>query len=206
MPRPPKTPKVLRTPSPATKKRKFDAFALNLGTLVYSWNRLHEMLCLLFCAIAGYESEVTVPLAMWHSIRDDRTQRDLLLDTAKAAMPNKYPPPMLKDIEWLIERTNALSDTRNNAIHSPFRFVTDDLGSEVKSSQLFGNPRASKLKDKDLLAEFSWHGAAADTLGSFAEKVYRSLRDRKRPWPERPQLPKRDQFQRRKQKRRDGGS
>jgi hypothetical protein len=111
-------------------------------------------------------------------------------------MPNKL---QLQDVKWLIDETDHISDTRNNAIHSPFAFVIDELGSAV-------NPRASKLKDKDLLAEFSWHGATADSLSSFVDEVYRSLRDRKRPWPERPLLPNKVQFQKRKQKGRDEAS
>jgi hypothetical protein len=41
-----------------------------------------------------------------------------------------------------------------------------------------GNPRATKLQDKDLLKEFAWYRSQANALAHFAEAMHRAFRKR----------------------------
>ena len=58
------------------------------------------------------------------------------------------------------------------------------------SSRWFqGHKRADKMKEKDLLQEFTWYGQTAHVLAKYAAHLSYALRDEKHTWPTRPTLP-----------------
>src|ERR1022692_594393 len=60
----------------------FRPYAITLGQLALAWNELHESMALLFCTTmgGGYSNQF---LAVWHVLKVDRAQRDILLAAAR---------------------------------------------------------------------------------------------------------------------------
>jgi hypothetical protein len=183
------------------KKRKFGPMAHELGWLVYEWNRFQEALAELFSDMLGVRQNM--PFAIWYSTTNERAQREML----RAAVEQKYPPvpssdPHRETLLWLTNQAAKLADQRNDAIHAPIVFVQASDQIELLPMYLFGNPRATKLKNKDLLKEFRWYREHASTLADFAEKIHWALIfPADFAWPDRPPLPRLDQSPSRKPQR-----
>jgi hypothetical protein len=113
--------------TPKQRERKFRPHALVLGQLVLAWSELHEELGRLFYAVAG-TNDPGVQLAVWQSSRNDRSQRLMLRGAAAVAFVaspfrserTKDDKRARHDIEWILNRIEALSDKRDDAIHAPF--------------------------------------------------------------------------------------
>jgi hypothetical protein len=190
---------IIIPPTGEELERKFLPYAIQLGKLVYAWNQLHESLGQLFWTVLG-ETPGATALAVWYSTNNDRAQREMLRAAAVASLSiwSSCPPKALEDILWLLGKIQTLADQRNDTIHSPFTFNVDADGAKLISSYVWGHPRALKLKGKDLMAEFKWYCECADTCTRFTRDVREALISRGRSWPDRPQLPRLDQFQSRK--------
>src|SRR5580704_7160746 len=74
-----------------------------LGQLALSWNALHETMAFLFCSVmgGGYSNQF---LAVWHALKSDRSQRDILLAATESHMNPAYSPQFVSDIKWLCGR------------------------------------------------------------------------------------------------------
>jgi hypothetical protein len=166
-------------------------YALALGQLALAWNALHETLALLYCTIMG-GGVVNQHLAVWHALKADRAQRDILLAAAQSNTFESVPTRFMDDIKWICGRADALEDLRNDALHSPLvghQWHPDNV--EIAPRRGLGHIRAQKLGEKDLLAEFRYCRDAAIALSSFAERMDRALSDYSEPWPDRPVWPTR---------------
>ena len=171
--------------------KAFIASAIALGQLALAWNGLHEVLSLLFCNVMG-GGVVNQPLAIWHALKVDRAQREILLAALENHTRGAYPPKFETDIEWICNRADALEDIRNDALHSPLWASEHSPKKAVVAPFVeLGHVRARKLLNKNLLAEFRWCRDAAILLADFAYEVDRSLSDHMRPWPNRPAWPAR---------------
>lgn len=169
----------------------FRPYVVALGQLTLAWNELHEMLSLLFCTIMG-SGVVNQYLAIWHTLKVDRAQRDMLLAAAYNHTLSAYPPRMVEDIEWLCKRADALEDERNNAVHSPLLGVRHENKVLIRPRTGLGHVRAKRLaNNKDLLALFRWCRDATMALALFANGIDFALSDLRRPWPDRPEWPAR---------------
>ena len=95
------------------------------------------------------------------------------------------------DIKWLLSKVDKLADQRNDAIHAPLALTSSDafVGVEVMAAYFDGNPRAIKLKDKDILAELRWYRESAEVLRSYALSLWFSLGHPDRSLPQRPEMP-----------------
>jgi hypothetical protein len=171
----------------------FAPIATELGKLVYAWNELHEHCGELFEAVMRPKQHGT-SLAVWRCTESDRTQRKMLRYATEAMRwkETKRRSSVKKDIIWLLDKSDALADGRNDAIHSPFAIFTDKGGTRIVPLYFFGNPRAIKLMDKDLITEFKWCYARAHALSGFASRMAYALRTSHVPWPDRPRLPERE--------------
>jgi hypothetical protein len=96
----------------------FRPYVIALGQLALAWNGLHETLALLYCTIMG-GGVVNQHLAVWHALKADRAQRDILLAAAKNNIRGAIPVQFDDDIKWLCSRADTLEDLRNDAMHSP---------------------------------------------------------------------------------------
>jgi|SRR5271166_4463830 len=179
----------------------FGEYYLAVGGVVRAWNTLHEYLGQLFVTVSGATwVEPWVALAIWYSVKSDRTQRDMLR-AAVNANPGRWEklPKALADLEWLFKCADELADARNNAIHTPCSiYIGGSDPPEMGPAYFAGeNPRvkklwAKKLRGKQLLAEFDWCDRYAWTLIGFIQKLEPAIRLRDgRPWPDRPRKPTR---------------
>jgi hypothetical protein len=184
-----KPPNIIVAPTPQQLAKRFRPYAIELGYLVYSWNRLQEILGRLFGDIAQI-SDDKISLAIWYSLASDRSQRSMLRAALGATTaPSKFiSGSRSEDITWILNQCEKIGDLRNDAIHSPMISETDNRGTRFRSAYAAGNPRALKLKEKNLIREFEWCSAASDALSIFALDIHHNLRGRIHDWPKRPTL------------------
>lgn len=177
-------------------KAALEPYKLALGSVAHSWNHLQEQLGLLFCMITGLED--TMGMAIWHALKSDRSQRDLIEAAVEAASKDEEWardfPKAKEDINWILRKVNNLTDGRNSAIHAPVFSYIGGLP-DIRPYTLHGNPNAKRLRGKDIFAEFEWYEKYFDTLQLYAGGITIALIDRRRPagarmpWPDRPLLP-----------------
>jgi hypothetical protein len=184
------------------RQKKFRPYAVELGEVIYTWNRLQESLASMFWHFTRRPDDLwdEVGLAIWYSTPNDRTQREMLRAAVRASGRErafeKYPEAQ-EDIYWLLNKCNSFADKRNDAIHSPYMIwpSKDEAGKWDYDETVFtggfllGNPRAKKLEGKDLLAEFKWYSEYADELLYYSNSIRECLNDPRKPWPEKPVMP-----------------
>jgi hypothetical protein len=169
-------------------KPEFAPYAMALGQFALAWNDLLHYMSTLF-SIATLERAPQagdavnyVPTYIWHAIKSDRSQRDMLLAAiqhSKLSVGNR----LAEDGKWLCDRINSLEDRRNDILHSPFILVN----SRVVPNTFGKNPRAQKLASaENLLEEVKSAGNTAVGLADFSSRLVTSLLNPRAPWPERP--------------------
>jgi hypothetical protein len=174
-----------------------EPYQLALGKVAHAWNHMQENLGLLFCGISGLDD--TMGLGIWHALKSDRSQRDLLEAALLAASADEGftndLPKAKEDIEWLLKKVNALADGRNSAIHAPIFSLTGGEA-EIRPLTIYQNPNAAKLLGKDILTEFEWYEAYFSVIRKFAAAMCIAMAGRRLtefgslgPWPDRPLLP-----------------
>lgn len=169
------------------RDKTFQPIATALGEVTLAWNDLHLSLSGLFWAILQIPNGLT-PGAIWHSIKSDRVQRDMLGALAEShALGHALSPNARKEITWLIKQAKSIEDLRNDLLHSPF----------MKSGELIFpyhgglHTRAKKLTGKDILKEARWFYETTIALRDYAEEIEEALRRPQIAWPQRPTLPNR---------------
>jgi hypothetical protein len=150
---------------------------------------LQEVLGRLFGDIAQIPDE-RISLAVWYSLTSDRSQRSMLRAAigATPAHSKLISGSRREDVTWILNQCEKVGDLRNDAIHSPMISETDNKGTRFRSAYAAGNPRAVKLKEKNLIREFEWCSAASDDLSRFALDIHHNLKGRIHDWPKRPTL------------------
>ena len=146
---------IVKIPSQKQLEKQFEPYAIELGKLVYAWNRLHEKLFGLFWVVTGVQNG-NIANAIWHSTDSDRAQRQML---RKAAQVVFAADSEKKDgVMWLLNQVDqSLAGNRNDAIHAPLAFFTDPSGTKLGPSWYSGHPRAKSLEGKELMTEFKWY-------------------------------------------------
>jgi hypothetical protein len=141
---------------PSYMSPQFRPYALALGQLALAWNEFHEMLSLLFCTTMGGGNSGQF-LAIWHALKSDRSQRDILLVAANADIHHGIPEAtyqkLKESVKFLCKTATKLEDLRNDALHCPL------FGSSAGIQPLtgLGHVRANKLAAKNnLLDDFRW--------------------------------------------------
>jgi hypothetical protein len=182
----------------AFERKALEPYQLALGKVGHAWNHMQEQLGILFCGITGLDD--ATGLGIWHALKSDRTQRDLLEAAVTAAtsdenFTNDFPKAK-EDLLWMLKKVNALAEGRNSAIHAPVFGYSEDFGAtEFFALTDYRNPNAAKLGGKDILAEFEWYESYFNAIKMFAGEISLSLSGRRRansdwlPWPDRPLLP-----------------
>jgi hypothetical protein len=193
---------------------EFKPYVAALGQLALAWNDLQESCAALFWTVMSpppQEGDFVnyTPLLVWHSVRSDRSQREMLRAAALNPQADWKRPSAREDIKWLLDQAAKLEDARNDAVHSPLFIVDRSLyglagsGQPVAPAWWLSNPRAGKLsKRADLLSEFRYCRDTALALADFAQAMDGALVNQPRLWPERPALPNRDKYVVRRRKRR----
>lgn len=149
----------------------FSPYITAAGQVVHHWNQLQESLGKLFAAVTEKGS---MALAIWYTPHSDRAQRDMLTAAIHETSDDKwsrYSNTAKADILALVSEANSLADRRNDAIHAPVSLAIDKRKLVPIPVYFRGNPRALKLKDKDIIKEFNACVERARTLNEYAEKL-----------------------------------
>jgi hypothetical protein len=170
---------------------RLDTYFLALGKVAHAWNHMQEGLGVLFCRVA--ELDNSMGMAIWHALRSDKSQRDMLNAAVKSAAQvedwaAKFPHAE-RSITDLVKAIHGFSDKRNATIHAPCSVIPGEEDLEIFAVAAFGNPNAQKLRGKDILAEFAWYEATADTYGRYVRDLQFALSDARAPWPDKPRMP-----------------
>jgi hypothetical protein len=174
----------------------FRPYTAALGQIALAWNGLHTEMAMLFCPImgGGYANQF---LAVWHALKNDRSQRAILEAAAKEARnvreyETEIGKKLLEEIHWINSQANIIEDERDDALHSPLW----GSGKQVLPLSGLGHTRAKKLMEagvqRGLLTEFRWCRDATLVLTDYVKDISSYLSGQKS-WPERPSLPYRGQ-------------
>lgn len=182
--------------------RQYRPYVTAIGQIALAWNDLHEAIGVFFYSIIALADSDGKIEAAFQAVDSDRTKRKML----KAGFSNLDPkerqlnPRAIEDVKWLCNQIDALEEARNNAIHSPLHsfdaLPLPDLPKGVQPNYVYGNLRAAKLRDKDLLSEYRYVRDATIALRDFAHAIEESWNWTSRgvpTFPQRPQLPNRGQ-------------
>ena len=182
----PKQPRGWNWGLPVTD-RAFEPYVTALGQLTLAWNHLHETLAIVFSMVMG-GGDVGQYLAIWHAIKVDRAQRDILLAAAKVdELRGPRYPRLVPDLEWICRKADAVEDARNDALHSPLWGSQRGPGSTLVIPLTgLGHVRAQKLMAKDLLTDFHWCRDASQVLTGFARELDIAMTEFGLAWPDRP--------------------
>jgi hypothetical protein len=141
-------------------------FQFELGRLVQTWAVLSESLAGIFQQAT--ECQVHISNSVWHSVRSDLAQREMLLAALKAScdLLRGWPDDEKKknkllvfgEYIWAVQEITTFSHRRNDLVHSPIVFLRTGTETEyeTKVESFHGNPRAQKLKDKELYQYCRW--------------------------------------------------
>jgi hypothetical protein len=167
-----------------------------IGNLVVDWNTMQDAFCRLFCALMETD-DYRKPLAIWHSLGNDRSQRELVKRIAPHCSLIEKDKKAIEQIEWAVRNALGLGDNRDDAVHSPYVIV---MAGEIRLEpyDTFGHPRAKGLKDKELISEFQRIRENIRRMVFFVYKLEQYLVDLKfknapPTLPDKPFLPSREQ-------------
>jgi hypothetical protein len=186
---------AMKTPSEEQLEKAYNEYALALGLVVHSSNRLQETLARLFRTIVGGDSRIVD--AVWHSSKSDAAQRDMFRAALQGCTRHKWEtrlPAARDDLIWLIIESDKFANKRNDAVHAPCLFTAIGTLAEVVAQQDTLNQKAKNLRDKKLLEEFQLYTKIACVLDSFATKAKAALVHHTVSWPEKPLMPTRGQL------------
>jgi hypothetical protein len=180
------------------KARVFRPLAIELGWIVYEWNRLHAAMGELFADVVSKDN-LGIGLSIWNCnsiITNERAQRAMLRAAIDGRWPGSSKPRAHQDIGWILNKVDALAFARNRAIHSPLVFLINALSGAIEISPMhfFGNPRADELTGKSLLEEYRWYRDHLSKLADFAIPLHFAINFPEHAWPDRPRLLPREQF------------
>jgi hypothetical protein len=189
---------------------------------VRSWANLHEFLASILAKTL--ECNKAIAFGMWHSIKSDLAQREMLAAALKTKIrllanegekakrlgkpeisTQKYDEAKLfSEYLWAVNEITSFSHKRNDLIHSPIVFFHGGLDAttatefEAIVSDMHGNPRAAKYKDKELFQICGWANAFLQAAKKFIALLGHT-RPAGAPLPGRPQWPSVSKFPTRRQ-------
>jgi hypothetical protein len=164
----------------------FTPYIVAVGEVVNSWNKLQEQLNLVFVAISGMPKDMAT--SIWHSLRSDSLQRDMLLAAIAAIPQDGRLAIILSNLTTLVKHANELAPDRNNAIHAPVSLALDNGKLVPFPVHFHGNRLAKRLLDKNIILEFNRCRDEANVLKEYADKIETALRFPSYALPDKPAL------------------
>ena len=144
-----------------------------LGHVSLAWTRLHEILAMLFGLLLRPVPEERAN-AIWHSIKSDRSQRDMLSALADAALPADS--EARKAIKWARDNLSSLENARNDALHAPYVLIHDEeRGPTMVANEVTGNKRAANLSGRELGVELESYKKNVTAVADYLWEVVRRL-------------------------------
>jgi hypothetical protein len=170
-------------------------YAEELGNLVIDWNTMQEGFCMLFCVLLEVEN-FDKALAIWHLLKSDKLQRDLVDAVAPHCSLIRKDPKAIELIKWAVKHAMELGTHRDDAVHSPYVVLMEEPIS-LGSLSHFNHPRALGLKEAELIGEFARIKGNIKAITLFVYKLQQYIIDLKHQ-NEHPTLPERPSLQKRK--------
>ena len=159
-------------------------YAEAIGQLIMSWNTMQDSFCTLFCILME-SNKLGKALAIWHAIKNDRSQRELVKAIAPHCSVLQKDKKAIELISWAVKCADATGSHRDDAAHSPYAIqIAEPV--ELTTNFALGHPKAINLKDIDLLDEFKRirHNAGQITCFVYHLTQYVSnLKSGEKPWP-----------------------
>jgi hypothetical protein len=144
-----------------------------LGHISLAWTRVHEIMAMLFGLLLRPVPEERA-YAIWHSIKNDRSQRDMLWALAQASL--SADSEIRKAIKWAVEKLLSLENSRNDALHSPYVLSYDERrGPTMIANETTGNRRAANLSGRDLGVELESYRKNVPAVADYLWEVVRRL-------------------------------
>lgn len=165
-------------------QRKAEQHAAEVGRVAIAWNALCETMAIAFSLILKPDHQGAA-LSVWHSVKSDRYQREMLRAAAIAMLGDKN-QAALKEIEWVLGQIDATENRRNDAIHAPYAIQIENGLAKPMPSPMTGNPKAENLKDRDLVEALQAYSTRMSSLDHFLHGVMVHLVHPDNPLPKRP--------------------
>jgi hypothetical protein len=174
-----------------------DPYKPAFSKVVYAWNGMQQSLGLLFCEISGLDGKMG--LGIWHALKNNRVQYDLLEAALAAASTDgdftSQLPKACEDIKWLLDSINLASDGDTGAVRAKI-FSLVDQNAEMPLLTIYEKLDERNMLEENLVAELDSYEAYLNTLSEFASTMSVALSCHRhnelglhRPWPNRPILP-----------------
>jgi hypothetical protein len=164
----------------------FTPYIVAAGEVVNSWNKLQEQLNLVFAAITGMPKDMAT--SIWHSLRSDSLQRDMLLAAIAAVPHDGRLAIILSNLIALVKHANALAQDRNNAIHAPVSLAIGNGKLVPFPVHFHGDRLAKRLLGKNIILEFNRCRDETNVLKEYAEKIETALKFPSYALPDKPAL------------------
>lgn len=186
-------PRIVGLPSDEAMEVAFEAYALALGKVIYTWNFLLETLGQLFIVVVG-DADREILSQIWNVPDSDRVRVEMLEAAAKASKIDRWMPrlPTVRDdVLWLTHEATSLIDARNDAAHGLVSLFIDADRSVIAAHPATKHKRAARLRKRgDLLVEFERLELWGQGLTGFTLDAESALHPSGTyPWPDRPRRP-----------------
>ena len=120
-----KTKRAISRRIPNDMKAPLRQYAISVGELVWASNAAHTEFAILFCHVATPKNFL-VGRAIWLSSKSDAGQIEMLEAAANASETSeRLSRKMPANILWATGKAKQLGQKRNDAVHSPTGFLTN---------------------------------------------------------------------------------
>lgn len=175
---------------PAGSERLWRAHARQIGEIAIAWNWLHTSCFRIFQILSEAKNprHLNIAHAIWHSLRSDSEQRQLMLNVARHSLLPKS--RVYLQIKWLKETADRLASSRNDPVHTPIALLTLGSGkTEIVPDIFYARREAVDRLQKSPLGK-NWQKIRGDirVLSLFASIISRNLEDAQLPLPRKPRM------------------
>ena len=130
----------------------------------------------------------SIAYAIWHSSKSDAAQRDMLTAALKASIAelkllptdahNTFQQKVFEEYFWIVKEIGKLSHDRNDLIHSPIAlsFASGAQEFEAVVTDVYSNPRAAKMVNKELFQLCRWLIAFCEEMSRYVAQVNQAVR------------------------------
>jgi hypothetical protein len=166
-------------------------YVIELGTLLFYWNNLHAFLQLIFLTVMDdpkIERRKKALIAAWNAVPNDRMQRNMLRQAAKARFSpfsdetpeakklNENMGAILNGLDWLLKKADAVGRQRDDAAHVPIGFTHNaERGTHIVPMGALEHPIAAQFEGKELTDEFQLSRLRIEVLTTYAGDLWRHM-------------------------------
>lgn len=144
--------------------------ALHVGRVTIAWNALQATQCEMFARMVT-PSDHKMGYALWHTLRSDRSQREMLANALKHRLQHR--PKPLEEFKWFLGKMPGLEDRRNDVVHAPHGIEMDF---DQRKFRMFpdtssGHKLALNLVNKDFSLECTSLVQSLDELSKWVKQL-----------------------------------